>query len=170
MSKQTPIYATLLYEVLKELEVSISEYFYLDMVHKLSYQRWCIKSLDNCAEDMRISKRGLIKLRDRLITRGLLEKNAQGHLRVTAQYTEVAVNKVHHSSTQPVNLVPKSVNLVPKSVNLVHRIGELSSPKNNNRVTKEYKEGYKLAKIAAEQIRSRTGSQPAPQRLSSLFK
>ena len=131
----TPRYATLLYHVLKELDISINEYFYLDMVHKLSYHRWCTKSLENCANDMNISKRGVIKLRDRLISRGYLKKNIKGHLKVTELYTDVAVNKV----TQPYK---PSVNKVPKLVNKVHPIGELSDTKNNNRITRD-KEAYK---------------------------
>lgn len=127
---ESPRYATLLYKVLDQLDISIAEYFYLDMIHKLSYQRWCIKSLERCAEDMHISKRGLIKLRDRLLERELLEKNDKGYLRVTTKYTEAAVNKVHQTENE-------TVNKVPKSVNLVHPIGEQSSPKNNNRITKK---------------------------------
>ncbi len=92
---ERPLYANLQYDVLHKLEVSINEYFYLDMVHKLSYQRWCTKSLENCASDMNISKRGLIKLRDRLVERGLIQKNLRGGLKVTDKYTGVAVNKVH---------------------------------------------------------------------------
>lgn len=132
MGKQTevPRYATLLYHVLHDLDISINEYFYLDMVQKLSYQRWCTKSLENCAQDMRISKRGLIKLRDRLIERGLLQKNIKGHLKVTAKYIDVAVNKVPQGQHGPVNSVTKSVNKV-------HRGGELSATKNNNRLTRE---------------------------------
>ena len=123
MMADTPLYATLLYDVRKELDISISEYFYLDMVHKLSYDRWCSKSLENCASDMGITKRGLIKLRDRLLASGLLKKNAKGHLKVTQKYTGVAVNKV------------------PKPVNFVHHRGEQSSKitgsQNNNRKTIE---------------------------------
>lgn len=118
----TPLYATLLYGVIKELDLSIAEYFYLDMVHKLSYQRWCIKSLANCAYDMNISKFGLLKMRDRLLSTDLLEKNAKGHLRVTEKYTEVAVNKVDQ-------FAKRSANKVAQSANKVQRIGQQSLPK-----------------------------------------
>lgn len=129
---ETPLYATLLYDVRKGLDVSVTEYFYLDMVHKLSYNRWCIKSLEHCAIDIGISKRGLIKLRDRLLDRGLLEKNRKGNLKVTLKYTDIAVNKVHQTQYAVVNKVPKSVNKV-------HPIGELSATKNNNRITLDNK-------------------------------
>lgn len=133
---QSPLYATLLYDVIKALDISVAEYFYLDMIHKLSYNRWCFKSLENCASDMNMGKRGLLKMRDRLIDRGLIEKNYRGHLRVTHKYTDVAVNKVHHTPNM-------AVNKVPKSVNKVHSIGEQSSPKNNNRITLDNKKGEK---------------------------
>lgn len=156
---ETPLYATLMYEVLKKLGVSIAEYFYLDMIHKLSYQRWCIKSLDNCAKDMNISKRGLIKMRDRLIKEGLIEKNTKGHLRVTPKYTVVAVNKVHHTP----NMV---VNKVPKSVNKVHRSGEQSATKNNNRITIE-KEINNKEKSSKD---FRGTHSPAKERLREMLK
>lgn len=150
---ESPLYATLMYDVLKKLDLSIAEYFYLDMVHKLSYQRWCIKSLDNCAADMNISKRGLIKLRDRLIDQGLIEKNAKGHLRVTDKYIGVAVNKVHQAPYV-------AVNKVPKSVNKVHSGGEQSATKNNNRITIDNKrekigKGYEFAKQRAQLIKQK---------------
>lgn len=147
--EQSPIYATLMYTVLAELEISIAEYFFLDMVQKLHiHQHWCTKSLQHCADDMRISKRGLIKMRDRLIERGLIEKNAKGGLRVTTKYTDVAVNKVHHQQSEVVNKVPKSVNKV-------HRSGELSATKNNNRITKELGSGYKKAKAMRDELAKR---------------
>ena len=129
MKKETPLYATLLYHVLYKLDISIAEYFYLDMVHKLSYQRWCTKSLANCASDMNISRIGLIKLRNRLLERGLLQKNTKGHLKVTPKFTDIAVNKVY----QPPHAV---VNKVTQSVNKVYPAGKQSIPKNYNRITK----------------------------------
>lgn len=131
---ETPLYATLLYDVRKQLDISIAEYFFLDMVYHLSYDRWCSKSIQNCAEDMGMQKRGMIYMRDRLIERGLLKKNKQGFLKVTRKYTEVAVQKVH------------------PSVQKVHRGGAKSAPKNNNRNTENigiFKKGRKNASTAA---------------------
>lgn len=142
MKEQTPRYATLLYDVRAHLNISWAEYVYLDMVHKLSYGQWCVKSLDNCGKDLGVTKRGVSKMKERLIKRGLLKRNVKGHLKVTAEYTDVAVNKVHRTPHVAVNSVPKSVNSVPSS-------GELSSTKNNNRVTldlgDEIGEGKKFA-------------------------
>lgn len=152
---ERPLFATLMYEVLEKLDISIAEYFYLDMIHKLSYQRWCIKSLDHCAHDMRISKRGLIKLRDRLIERDLIQKNLRGHLKVTDKYTGVAVNKVHQTPYAVVNKVPKSVNKV-------HPIGEQSATKSYNRITLDKRadklgKGYEAAKAMRERLISKVG-------------
>lgn len=158
----SPLYATLLYEVRKQLDVSIAEYFYLDMVYHLSYQRWCNKSVENSAADMGIKKRGLLYMRDRLIEAGLLEKNKQGFLRVTQKYIEVAVQKVHQSNYEH----QKSVQKVHSSVQKVHPGGAKSAPKNNKRITeikeinKENSEtplsnasGYLKAKEIAEHLR-----------------
>lgn len=132
---ETPLYATVHYDVRRELGITWNEYIYLDMVQKLHISRpWCIKSIQNCADDMGLSKRGLIKMRDNLIVKGLLKKNIKGHLRVTDKYVDYAVNKVHHGDK-------KSVNKVPKSVNKVHSIGEQSATKNNNRITKNNNNG-----------------------------
>jgi hypothetical protein len=151
MKEQTgrPRYATLLYDVRQKLNVNWAEYVYLDMVHKLSYHGWCFKSLESCAVDLGMTKRGVSKMKERLIGRGLLKRNIKGHLKVTELYTGVAVNSVHQAPHMAVNSVPKSVNSVPQ-------IGELSSTKNNNRITIELGEGYKKAKLKAEEIRAKS--------------
>lgn len=144
MEGRSPLYATLLYDVRRKLNISFTEYVYLDMVHKLSYQRWCNKSLANCASDLGISKYGAMRMRDRLILRGYMEKNSKGHLRVTDAYTEVAVNKVDRLSEA-------SANKVDRSANKVDRIGQQSATKNNNRNTENIGKGYK--KYQAMKIR-----------------
>lgn len=123
-------YAHLEYEVLHTLDISIPEYWLLDMVYQLSRDGWCYKSLQSIADDMKMSKRGIIKMRNRLIERGLLKKNIKGHLK-----TEVAYNSVHRLDAKTYTSIKKTVNLVPESVNSVHRSGELSATKNNNRIT-----------------------------------
>lgn len=77
---------------------------------------------------MKMSKRGVMKMRDRLIDKGLVKKNIKGHLK-----TEVAYNSVHQ-------LDKKAYNLVHQSVNLVHPSGEQSATKNNNRITIDNRE------------------------------
>lgn len=122
-------YAMLLYSVRKELGISIGEYFYLEMIYHLSHSGWCYKSLENIADDMGITKMGLMKLRDRLIDRGLVVKNDKGWVKPSAEYVE----KAHFVA---VNKVSKSVNKVYNSVNKVYPDGKQSLPKINNRLIK----------------------------------
>lgn len=133
MSEQTvPKYATLLYQVRKELDISIAEYFYLDMVYHLSHSGWCYKSLDSVALDMGITRMGVVKLRDRLIERKLIVKNAKGHVK-----TSVTYNKV-------IQVEPETYNKVAKRITKFTPDSKLSLPKNNNEINKEKKEPNKL--------------------------
>lgn len=127
----TPLYATLLYSVIHELDISIAEYFYLDMVYHLSHGGWCYKSLENIAKDMNMAKSGVVKLRDRLIEKGLIKKSVKGHVKTTDTYHKVirSDNSTYHKVNKPYYKVERSV--------------PLSSTKNNNRITREYKEAYK---------------------------
>lgn len=86
---ETPKYATLMYDVLYSLDITINEYFYLDMVYHLSRDGWCYKSLTNIAYDMRLHKNGIIKIRDRLIEKGLIKKSIKGHVKTTVKYHSV---------------------------------------------------------------------------------
>lgn len=156
----------MLYEVRQQLGLSWNEYIYLDMVQKLQLSKgWCFKSLENCASDLGFTKRGTIKMRDRLIELKLLDRNDKGNVRVTDKYIGVAVNSVHRNESQNGVFVKRSVNSVPKSVNSVHRIGELSSKitggENNKRITRE-----KRADILA--LGSRGTHSPAKERLRSM--
>ena len=73
--KNEKLFGTLYYEVLTILDLTIPEYLYLDMVHQLSQKyQWCFKSLDNIASHMNMHRNGVAKIRDRLVSRGLLEK------------------------------------------------------------------------------------------------
>lgn len=123
-------FAYLQYDVLHELEISIPEYWYLDMVFQLSRFGWCNKKLDNVAEDMRMSKRGVMKLRDRLIEKELLLKGVGNRVR-----TSEKVNKVYFSDK-----VYKKSEQSSKKVNKVHSKSEQSiaktSVENNKRLTK----------------------------------
>lgn len=91
MKQQTarPRFATLQYEVLKELDITVAEYFYLDMVYYLSRDGWCYKSLESIADDMNMSKPGIVRLRDRLIEKGLINKDRKGRVRSSVMYNKV---------------------------------------------------------------------------------
>jgi hypothetical protein len=120
---QDDLYANLKYRVLEQLDVSIAEYFYLDMVHQLSHNRWCTKSVEDAAKNMRITARGLQKMRTRLIDAGFIKRNIKGHLKTTEKYFDIiTANK-------------SGVNKVRSGVNKVRSGGEQSSYKNNKRNT-----------------------------------
>lgn len=129
---ETPKFAHLQYKVLKELELSVSEYWYLDMVYFLSRDGWCYKSLDNIANDMNMTKNGIVKLRDRLIERGLLIKNRKGYVKSSVTY-----NKVYLTDSRPYNLVTNRTTKYNETV-------QLSSTKINNEINKDKGNGYKF--------------------------
>jgi len=140
-------YAHLEYETLHKLDITIPEYWFLDMVYQLSRDGWCYKSLNSIAIDMKMSKRGVAVMRDRLIDRGYIKKNIKGHIK-----TEVAYNSVTQLDKKVYNSVHKSYNSVPPTV-------ALSATKNNNRITIDNKgienrgKGYKLALRQAQLLK-----------------
>lgn len=152
---EVPLYATLLYEVRAKLDISWPEYVYLDMIHKLSHQRWCTKSLLHCAEDLGITRRHVIRMKNRLSEAGLIEKNLRGHMRVTKKYTEVAVTISHQPKKQVVTISPKLV------TNSHSTGGKMSLIENNNRITLDNRgiekrgKGYKKALDMASQLKLR---------------
>jgi hypothetical protein len=123
---ETPRYATLMYDVLHELDITINEYFYLDMVYHLSREGWCYKSLESVANDMKMHKNGVQKMKVRLIGKGLLKKNTKGYVKTTVTYHSVLrqPQKPYHSVT---NRNTQCDGTVPLSVT-----------KNNNKNNKEY--------------------------------
>ena len=127
-----PRFAHLEYRVLHELNISIAEYFLLDMIYHISGNgtRYAQKKLENIAFDMNISKRGVIIMRDRLIEKGLLLKGSGNKLR-----TSEKMHKVHfieESELQKVHKVPKKVHKVQlKSAHYVSK----TPVENNSRLT-----------------------------------
>lgn len=127
-------FAHLEYEVMHRLEVSIPEYWYLDMVYQLSRDGWCWKSLDNIAVDMRMTKNGVMKMRDRLIDRGFIVKGVKGKVKTSVKY-----NSVYRLDKSTYNSVTNRTTEYTSN-------GQLSIPKNNKENNKELGEGYKKAK------------------------
>lgn len=129
-----PKFAHLQYQVLHELDISITEYFMLDMIYHLSGngRYWCNKKLENIAVDMRLSRRAVVDNRDRLIERKLLIKGIGNRLK-----TSDKVQKVYYldeSSLQKSATSAKKVqNLHSKSANNVSK----TSVENNRRITLE---------------------------------
>lgn len=116
-------FAHLQYEVLHTFEISINEYWFLDMVYQLSRSGWCYKSLESIARDMRLTKNGVVKLRDRMITRKLVEKDRKGRLK-----TSVTYNLVYRVN-------PTTYNSVQNRTTKYNAGVQLSGTKNNNRYT-----------------------------------
>lgn len=119
--EKTARFAHLQYDVLHELEISIPEYWYLDMVFQLSRFGWCNKKLENIASDMRMSRRGVIGIRDRLIDKGLVVKGVGNRVRTSEKVQKVyffeqtykksaesskKVQKVHSKSAESVSKTP----------------------------------------------------------------
>lgn len=118
-------YAKIYYDVPKILNISMTEYILLDMISQLSKDRWCIKSITNIADDLSMSRNGVQKMKNRLIAKGLIEKNEYGHIRTTEAYHSVVrtfnerTTRLHDRTTQLYETVP------------------LSGTKINNRLTKD---------------------------------
>lgn len=124
---ETPLYATLLYGVRKELDITIAEYYYIDMVYHLSRNEkgWCYKSLESIADDMGMSKNGVVKMRNRLIERGFIKKSIKGYTKTTEMYHSVVRgdNKAYNSVTKRTTKYTSAV--------------QLSGTKNNKENNKE---------------------------------
>lgn len=149
-----PKYAHLYYDVLHELDISIAEYFLMDMIYQLCRGGWSRKRLEYIAQDMNISRLGVMKMRDRLITKGLLEKGVGSRLKTTEK-----VNKVYFSQED----YKKSIQSY-KKVNKVYKKSIQSIPpsKINYRLTKNNREekgkGYELAAEVVKRIRLKAQS------------
>lgn len=134
-------FAHLQYKVLHELEITINEYWYLDMVYQLSRGGWCYKSLDNIAQDMRLTKNGVVKIRDRLTERGFIVKGRANRVKTSVKY-----NSVYFSNPRAYNSVTKNTTEYTSGV-------QLSGTKNNNKNNKEndFRGSFSPAKEAIRQ-------------------
>lgn len=138
-----PLYAHLQYDVLHKLEITISEYWYLDMIYQLSRDKWCYKSLDNIANDMRMTKNGVVKMRDRLTGRGFIVKGRAGKVRTSGKY-----NSVYFSASTKYNSVTNRTTEYTSGV-------QLSCTKINNKINKEISEaGEERTSSNKERIRA----------------
>lgn len=138
---ETPLYATLFYEVRKELDISWTEYIYLDMIYHLSHDNWCYKSLDNCGKDLGLDRSNVFRMRKRLIEKGLIKKSIRGHVKTTDIYAKRIrnENKTYAKRTQP---------YAKRDYSVVK-----TQPKNNNRNTENNgKDGYKRFKEKRKEV------------------
>lgn len=136
-NNEVPLFAHLNYKVLHDLDISINEYFLLDMIFHLSGNgsRWCNKKLENIAFDMRLSVSGVRKLRDRLIEKKLLLKGIGNRLRTSEKvykvyfFDERELRKTTQSAQKSALSASKSVQKVTKT-----------PVENNYRITREKKD------------------------------
>lgn len=133
-------FAHLQYEVLHQLEISINEYWFLDMVYQLSRNGMCYKSLESIARDMRLTKNGVVKLRDRLIGRKLVIKDRKGRLK-----TSVTYNSVYRVPSQTYNSVQNRTTKYNAAV-------QLSGTKINNEINNRIRNPKKLLKTQNPQL------------------
>jgi|GEM_PF-4391882 len=131
-------FAHLQYEVLHNLEITIPEYWYLDMVYQLSRNGYCYKSLENIANDMRMTVSGVVKMRNRLTEKGLIITKRGNKVSTSVNYNSVLLvdKKTYNSVHQSYNSVPLGI--------------ALSATKNNKEVNKDNRE---LKSSAKERIR-----------------
>lgn len=150
---ETPLYATLLYEVRKELNITWVEYVYLDMIYHLSKEGWCYKSLDSCGNDLGLDRSNVYRMRQRLIKKGLIKKNIRGYVKTTVAYAKCI-------RTNPAVVAKRTNSYAKRNPSVVK-----THTKNNNRITLEEKEiknkekengkGYKLAKAMRDNLAGR---------------
>lgn len=136
MKQQNEIskFAHLQYEVLHQLEISINEYWFLDMVYQLSRNGKCYKSLESIAKDMRLTKNGVVKLRDRLIERKFIIKDRKGRMT-----TSVLYNSVYRVDKNVYNSVQNRTTKYNAGV-------QLSGTKNNNENNKDNRGKFSKSK------------------------
>lgn len=135
---ETPLYATLLYDVRKQLDITWIEYVYLDMVYHLSKDGYCYKSLDNCGADLGLDRSNVFRMRKRLLDKGLIKKNIKGHVKTTVIYAK-RIRSDDKSYAKRTNPYAKRDSAVVKT-----------HTKNNNRITLDNKmgKGYEIAQAA----------------------
>jgi hypothetical protein len=133
-------FAHLQYKVLHQLEITIPEYWFLDMVYQLCRDGWCYKSLESIAKDMRMTKNGVVKMRDRMIARGFITKDRKGRLKSSVIY-----NSVYRADSATYNSVQNRTTEYNAAV-------QLSGTKNNNEINKELGEGYEKFKNSRRKL------------------
>ncbi len=154
MKELTLLYTNIQHSIRRELDISCLEYALVDMIYHLSTKPdsavigWCYKSKDQLALEIGITKQGLLKMIDRLILCGLLEKNAETrYLKTTEKY----FGKLFTDSKQ--SLPKGGKQSLPLGVNKVDPIIIANNNTNYNSSLPEEKkdEGFNLAAQEREQ-------------------
>lgn len=136
-------FSTIDYAVIKELDISVAEAAYLDMVYYLSRagSEWCYKSLQAIADDFNAGKSTIKSMRDRLIEKELLVRSKEGWVKTTEPvHLSYGVRKSHDKPSS----VRKSSHIVRKThatVRKTHKNRAKSNPKiyieSNNKINIE---------------------------------
>lgn len=88
---------------------------------------------------LQLCQNGVVKLRDRLIERGLITKNRKGYVKSSVMY-----NKVYLTN-------PRAANSVTNRTTKYNEAVQLSITKTNNEINKDSK-GYKIVQAARAQL------------------
>lgn len=139
-------YTHILEEVVREFNISRDEYALCNYIHtwgahpKSKFPGHCDRTLEQMADFVRITKRGLIKMLYRLVMAGLIEQNeATKKYRSTAAWADAVYLTPRKdgelSSPNDEKHGELSSPKIAEKVNFVHSDGELSSPtyKGNNK-------------------------------------
>lgn len=135
----------------RALQLSISDYCFMDMVCKLSTNPkskktgWCTMSKQTMADETGMTKRGVYKLIARLIQEDLLERDTKGNIRHTSKWYDTVIWADQEKEKYFAGIPRKVVNSVhpgselssPQLVNSVHPASELSSPNTINNTNKD---------------------------------
>lgn len=125
-----------------EQGISLNMYALCDMIYHLSnnknnnYGGWCYMSKLTIAEQLDLTKQGVLKLIQKAIEMGFLEKDENTKfLRTTAKWDEAYITIGKQSlpkvPNEGVNKVGGEVNKVDTAVNKVYHGGKQSLPNNN---------------------------------------
>lgn len=150
MEKETnirmrPTYTTILHERREKLGLSVLEYCIADTVYKLS-RPICYLSRTKMAKLFGITKMGTIKAIDRLVEKGIIEKNEEGHLTTTQKwYTEVEAYEEQFGKQS----LPDGAKSLPSGKQSLP-VGKQSAPNINN-----YNNNYNNTSATRTNVRSR---------------
>jgi predicted transcriptional regulator len=146
---------TIIHPVRKALGISPAEYCLIDTVMKLANNRasivpgWYYGSKQELADDMEVTRQGLIKMLNRLEQEGLIERHPKGYIRHTQKWYDSAVTNrdfiVNQSGVNKVDSVNKVYSeckqSLQASVNKVYSECKQSLPsKEQENITIEIKE------------------------------
>lgn len=135
--KRNLAYTTIIHEFRRQNELSCLEYVLLDMIYHLqvsprsAVKDWCYMKRETMAEEIGITKRGLLGMIDRLIESGFLIRNDETKfLKTTEKWFCVYFTDSEESSPKVKKVHPKSEESSPIK-------GEESSPLYNNIIIKD---------------------------------